>query len=115
MATRVDASQVDAFARRLNSAAHKIDEEADQFEQHWGGEWVDEMRATVRVDTGTLRDSIQQDEPGEISMEGYAGFLERGTAHMSPKPFIRPAMKRIQKPAREDAGTRAVKLIQRGR
>ena len=113
--TRIDASQVDAFARRLETASRRIEEEADQFEEKWGEEWAEEMRAGVSVDTGRGRDSIQQGEPGEISMEGYLRFLDRGTAHMPPEPFIRPALKRIQPRATKDAGDRAVKLIQRGR
>lgn len=115
---KVDASQVDGFARKLALAAQLIEEEGDQFEDLWGEEWADGMRAGVAVDTGLTRDAIVQVEPGVITFgnRGHiAGFLERGTARMSPRPFIRPAMKQIRTPARKDAGERAVKLIQRGR
>lgn len=112
---KIDASQVDAFARNLNQAAQLIEKEGDQFEEVWGDKLVDVLRVTVPVDTGRGRDSIEQGEPGEIAMEGYLRFVDRGTALMSPQPFIRPAMKRIENPAREDAAKRAVKLIQRGR
>ena len=114
---KVDASQVDGFARRLALAAQLIEEEGEQFEEEWGGKLADEMKATVPVATGKLRDSIVQVEPGGITMGDafYWRFLEFGTSKMAPRPFVRPAMKRIRKPAREDAGKRAVKLIQRGR
>lgn len=114
---KVDASQVDRFAERLALAARLIEEEGEQFEEKWGQDWVDEMRAGVSVDTGRLRDSIRQVEPGGITFGDafYGHFLEKGTARMAPRPFIVPAMKRIRPKARKDAGERAVKLIQRGR
>lgn len=113
---KVDASQVDGFARRLRLASQLIEEEGDQFEEEWGGRWVDEMQASVATDTGHLRDSIQMVEPGGITFGDafYWRFLEYGTSKMSPRPFIRPTMKRIRPGARKDAGVRAVKLIQRG-
>lgn len=115
--TRIDASQVDNFARRLALASQLIEEEGDDFADEWGQKWVDEMVGIVAVDTGTLRDAIDQVEPGGITMGRafYWRFLERGTSKMSPQPFVRPAMQRIRKPAREDAGNRVVRLMQRGR
>ena len=114
---KVDASQVERFADRLALAARLIEEEGEQFENEWGERWADEMRAVVPVASGKLRDSIQQVEPGGITFGDafYWRFLEYGTAKMSPRPFVRPSMKRIRTPARKDAGTRAVKLISRGR
>lgn len=114
---KVDASQVERFADRLALASRLIEEEGDQFEELWGGKWVDEMVTTVPRDSGNLASSIRQVEPGGITMGDayYWRFLEFGTSKMAPKPFVRPAMKRIRKPAKEDAGKRAVKLIQRGR
>lgn len=114
MTARIDASQVTAFERRLQAAARAIEQEADRFEEKWGDKLVDHMRAGVAVLTGRGRASIQQVAPGEIDMEGYLRFVEHGTAHQAPEPFIRPAMQRIRKPAAEDAGDRAVRLISRG-
>lgn len=114
---KVDASQVDGFARKLALASRLIEEEGDQFEDLWGGRWVDEMVATVPRDTGNLAASIRQVEPGGITMGDafYWRFLEFGTSRMAPHPFVRPAMKGIRPGARKDAGERAIKLIQRGR
>ena len=114
---RVDASQVDGFARRLALASQLIEEEGEQFEEEWGGKWADEMVATVPRDTGNLASQIRQVEPGGITMGDafYWRFLEFGTAKMAPHPFVRPAMKRIRPGARKDAGQRAIKLMQRGR
>lgn len=114
MTARIDASQVEAFERRLREAARRIENEADRFEEKWGEDLADHMRAGVPVLTGRGRASIQQVAPGEIDMEGYLRFPEYGTARMAPEPFIRPAMQRVRKPAVEDAGDRAVRLIARG-
>lgn len=117
---KVDASQVERFADRLALASRVIEEEGEQFEQEWGEKWAADMRATVAVGPGDpvhLRDEIRQVEPGGITFgDAYWWlFLERGTSKMSPRPFIKPAMKRIRTPARKDAGQRAVRLMQRGR
>lgn len=116
---KVDASQVDGFARRLAVAAQVVEEEGQQFQQQWGGEWADEMRAIVPVgdESPHLRDQIRQVEPGGITMGDafYWRFLEYGTSRMAPRPFVRPAMKRIRTKARKDASERAIRLIQRGR
>lgn len=111
--SRIDASQVSAFADRLEKASRIVEQEAESFQSEWGEAWADEMRATVSVDSGHLRDSINQVEPGGITFgdAGYWQFLEGGTALMAPRPFVRPAMQSIRKPAAEDAGERAVRLI----
>jgi hypothetical protein len=117
---KINASQIDGFARRLQLASELIDEEGAEFEDLWGERWAEEMRDTVAVGPGDpvhIRDEIRQVEPGGITF-GRAfwwRFLERGTSKMAPQPFIRPAMQRIRTPARKDAGERAVRLIQRGR
>lgn len=113
---KIDVSQVVAFEKRLETAARIVEQEAQQFQQQWGEEWAEEMRATVPVESGKLRDSIRQVEPGGITMGDafYYRFLEYGTSRMAPRPFVRPAMKRIRTPARKDASKRAIDLISRG-
>jgi HK97 gp10 family phage protein len=111
--TRVDASQVTAFANRLNAASRRIDEEGDRLEDEWGEKWADEMRAIVPVLTGRLKSSIEQVDSGVIEMEGYGVYVDRGTSEMAPQPFIRPAMNRIKEPASREFGARAVDLITR--
>lgn len=116
----LDASQVTAFANRLALASRIVEQEAEDFQDEWGEKWADEMRSTVAVgdDPPHLRDAISQVEPGGISMGGdefdYWRHLENGTSKMAPQPFVRPAMQRIRKPAKEDAGQRAVRLISKG-
>lgn len=113
--TRIDVSQVENFAKRLALASQLIEEEGDDFADEWGEKWVEEMVSVVPVRTGALRNSIRQVEPGGITMGvPYWRFLEHGTSKMSPQPFVRPAMQRIRKPAKDDAGRRVVRLMQRG-
>ena len=114
---KVDASQVERFADRLALASRLIEQEGEQFEEHWGERWVDEMVAVVPRDSGTLAGSIRMVEPGGITFGDayYWRFLEYGTSKMSPRPFIKPTMKRIRTPARKDAANRAIDLIAKGR
>jgi HK97 gp10 family phage protein len=54
-------------------------------------------RQIVPVDTGFLQESIavSVSSGGVIRLEAnapYAGYVEYGTVHMSPQPFIRPAI-----------------------
>lgn len=61
------------------------------------------------VQTGRLRDSIHWDRPeslyrivgsfgGEANDLGYPVMLEFGTARMAPRPYLRPAVKKIMGP-----------------
>lgn len=116
---KVDVSDLVRFENRLKTAALVVEQEAESFQDEWGEKWADEMRANVPVgdEAPHLRDSIQQVEPGGITFGAafYWRFLEYGTSKMAPRPFVRPAMKRIRTPARKDASERALRLIQRGR
>ena len=112
---RVNTKDVDRFARRLTAASQFIESEGEAFQQEWGGNLAEEMRAQVPVRTGELRDSIAQVEPGGIAIRApYWHFLEYGTSRMAPQAFVRPSIKRITPPATKDAGERAKRLISRG-
>jgi HK97 gp10 family phage protein len=111
---RIDASQVTAYAAKLQRTAAIADSMRDDWQKDWGTELTDTIRANVPVDTGELRDSIQQVEPGGIRIGAfYWRFVENGTSKMAPRPFVRPSIKKIRTPARKDASVRALRLLQK--
>lgn len=60
------------------------------------------------VDTGALRASIRQENTGAFErtiMDGveYGEWLEDGTEHIAPRPFMRPAFDRAQQRVEQDA------------
>jgi HK97 gp10 family phage protein len=116
---KLDFTEVVAFEKKLALTASLADRMAEDWEQEHGEKWMLEMIHTVPVGPGDpvhLYQEIDHVEPGKITM-GQAywwRFLEYGTVHMGPQPFIKPAMKRIRTPARKDAAERARELL-RGR
>lgn len=112
---RWDFSQLHTFERRLALASQIVEQEAETFQQTWGEELADEMQMMAPVLTGTLRDSIDQVEPGGIAIGApYWRFVEYGTSRMPPQPFVGPAARRVLAPAAKDAEERAVRLITKG-
>lgn len=53
---------------------------------------VETAKTIVPVDTGALRDSIEEVEGNVRSESPYAYFVEFGTVHMDAQPFLRPAV-----------------------
>lgn len=108
----IDASDVAEFAGRLNTASKLIDTIETDWARDWGQVTANEMRASAPRLTGRLAASIHQVEPGGISIGAdYWRFVERGTAHMPPQPFIAPSVNRVAPRAATDALTRASRLI----
>lgn len=82
----------------------------DLLETHYGPAIADDARTACPVDTGKLKDSIHQvmrddgmavQVHADAKAEGadgteldytYAGYVEEGTRHMAPQPFLRPAL-----------------------
>lgn len=116
MTARLDASDVIRLESRLRDAAREIDVRSADWEDKWGEAWADGMRAEIAVETGRTRAAIVADG-GEITFGDRAdivNFLEHGTVHMAPRPFIRPALRRIQAAAMRDAGDQAIRPLTRG-
>jgi HK97 gp10 family phage protein len=53
---------------------------------------AEKARGLVPVDTGRLRDSIQEKDGNVRSDVPYAYFVEFGTVNMEAQPFLRPAV-----------------------
>lgn len=118
---RVDVSDIKGFENRLNRASQLAAVMRDDWENDWGSKWAEEMKVRVPVDTGELREAITHISGGGTAPGGitfgrafYWRFLEYGTSKMTPRPFIRPSMRKIRTPARKDAGERALDLIHKG-
>ena len=71
----------------------------------------DDAKSLVPVDTGALKKSIRIEKKGKLQVSivaggggvinprtgrevDYAGFVEFGTSHMSPQPYMQPALEK---------------------
>lgn len=103
-ATRRRAAGVDlddaAFRAALPRALERITVRSEADLQRLGIRVQNEARRLAAVDTGRLRSSIQhvpgRDARGPYVDVGtnvqYAPFVEYGTIHSAPQPFMRPAL-----------------------
>lgn len=92
MATKVTIIIPQEFVRSMQEFLMKTGEES--------AEEIKELaKELVPVNTGKLRDSIKIEKEGSDfiigSDEEYSGFVEYGTLHQSPQPFMRPALNDI--------------------
>lgn len=110
----IDFTDLTRFEARVDLAATRIDVEAEIWARHWGDRTVEAMQETVAKRTRRLERSIRQTAAGQIEIgEDYWVFLERGTSTMAPQPFVGPAVRRVSRPATEEAGNRALRLLTR--
>jgi HK97 gp10 family phage protein len=83
---------------------------AEMLETHYGPAIVADAKSACPVDTGKLKASIHQvmradgmavQIHADAKAEGrdgteadytYAGYVELGTRHMAPEPYLRPAL-----------------------
>lgn len=108
----IDTSDVDRFAQRLHQASTEIGIQEELWAQEWGDETADIMYLRAPKDTEAMARSIRQTAPGEIEIgEDYWPYVEGGTAHMPPQPFIGPSVREIQPRCARDALNRAVRVI----
>lgn len=83
------------FAARLLKAAADAERRANELETKWGEATVGELKRRVAVDTGRGRDSIHQEDSGEIWMLDYLELVDRGTSRMAPQEFKRPSLNAV--------------------
>lgn len=108
----IDASQVTAFATKLDRAAGLIEAEADQWARQWADEVATIMAAIAPRLTGELAASIRQISNGVIEVGArYGVYVDRGTSRTAPQPFVRPSIDRVKPRALDDAGRIAIKAI----
>lgn len=124
----VRATELAALAADLASAAGRSDTIARNVQEKYGRLVVREAKRLAPVDTGALKRSIQFEESGEAGRSGlrgvtisadtseetgreYSGYVEFGTAHQPPQPFMRPALRKYARAYREELVDEAAKLI----
>jgi HK97 gp10 family phage protein len=100
-----DTRQVDEFARRLAAASDTSMTEAE-WKRETAQDIADEMNPPVR--TGDLKSSINPTDDG-VTMADYWRYVEYGTVHMAPQPFVRPAVARQTRPALDDLAGRVLR------
>lgn len=63
---------------------------------------IDELKGEIRlfarafaaVDTGEMRDKIEETPQGVVARANHSSFNEFGTRYMAAQPFMRPALAR---------------------
>jgi hypothetical protein len=92
---RIDASEVNALARDLNSAGAYVEERAPLVVSKVGHDMLATWQVLVPVDTGFLKSSGSLDVVGLGFDLGptaeYGGYVELGTSRMNPEPALGPA------------------------
>ena len=106
----LDFSELDAYAAHL-AAASDLDE--NEWVDEWGGRTATAMQAYAPVRTGELRGSIRHSR-GQVTVGvDYWEYVDRGTAHMAPRPFVEPAVHDIEPEAVKDVERRAIEGLDR--
>lgn len=102
----LDFSQVENFERRLRT-------HFDPVEDEWKTGQARELAATMRppVRSGRLLASISPRNDGVAIGADYWKFVEYGTVHMGPQPFVRPAVRARTQPAVRDAGDQIIRRL----
>lgn len=102
-----DFREVTDFERRLRDAAETTDIERS-WKRETAGELADAISPPRR--TGALAASVRATSEG-VAMLDYWRFLEYGTVHMAPRPFVRPAINRQLPRALDDLGDRVLREL----
>ena len=112
MEVKVELLGADRLIARLGRASNGIDSETVEGLNQVADRIVEDAKATVRVDTGSLQTSIRKQHhvsQGHIHAIGvsaggyivnpktgrivnYARYLEYGTSRMPPRPYMTPAL-----------------------
>jgi HK97 gp10 family phage protein len=88
---------------RYNEAGlRELEEKGEEFIQKVADDIRDEAKRVVPVDTGALRDSIE-DFDGDNKKEKYIGsvtkdyaiMVELGTVNMDPQPYLVPSLDKV--------------------
>lgn len=87
---------IDFKVNRLPELYGVLNEEMNRAAYEVGERMYDTAYELVPVDTGDLRRSlyVKQEPDGTVTVgaaEEYAGYVELGTRHQAPQPYLYPA------------------------
>lgn len=118
----LDMTDLTRYADRLEQAAGDISLAGRSALFQASTKVVQTAKQLVPVRTGNLRDSIGL-APGTeggrtgtalvsvVATAPYAGYVEFGTVHMAPRPYMRPALARHKGEAQDGIMAAAVQLL----
>ena len=93
----LDTTELTDYSKVLAGAGRKLGKVGDGITRGTGKAIVDTAQDIVAFDSGELHDSIGLIERSGgvdvVATAGHAGFIEFGTVHMPPQPFLRPAFR----------------------
>lgn len=119
----IDFTEVENYAAHLNAlAVQAVDATWGPFKKYWIKEITDEIAANAPRSTtdrspmsqryGPLHSAFRAGQFGVSAGDAfYWRFVEYGTVHRPPHPFIRPVLKRLKPQMRRDAAERAVAAL----
>jgi HK97 gp10 family phage protein len=102
---------LDKVLRNVDKADEAIKKSAAETVEKAALEIEAEAVFLVPVDTGRLKDSIQEEKITDLSRRvgtdvEYAGFVEFGTKHQAAQPYLRPAADKV--------GSKYPKIVRQG-
>jgi HK97 gp10 family phage protein len=99
-------ADLNRVAADLGLMAARAESDAKEVTEEFTRKIADNMRSTVKVDTGATRDSVSYEvtvKSGMVTGEAGAStrqarFLESGTATQPPQPFAGPSLEEQEEP-----------------
>ncbi len=113
----LDTTELTDYSKVLAGAGPKLGKVGAGITRTTGKAIVDTAQDIVAFDSGELHDSIGLEERRDgvdvVATAGHAGFVEFGTVHMSPQPFLRPAFRQHRKGYRQALLAASVGVLSR--
>lgn len=92
------------LVKRLDELADKVEVNSKKLQKEALKEGADEARSRVPVDTGELRDSIEEGEDYYNVTASHALPVEFGTFKSPAQPYFRPSVDKMGKYVEENIG-----------
>lgn len=87
---------VDIIQNDIRYVAHRVDQEMQVRRKTVIRMGIFYARLFAAVDTGFMRDHIDEVPEGYASHAHYSKYQEFGTWKMTPRPFMRPSVRKVR-------------------